>query len=200
MRSPFFLDKEPVGMLSDTECKLLFRAARMSIERAVSGSTEASREEIPQALTRKAGAFVTLLLGGELRGCIGFIEPLAPIYDTVCEAAARAATEDARSEPVRPAEATELAIEISILTPTRRLREVAEIEIGTHGLLVEYGKRRGLLLPQVAQEHGWDRGTFVRQTMHKAGLPPTMWNHPDVHLYVFSAEIYHEDSPSLQRH
>jgi len=187
-------------MLSDTDREVMFHAARLSITRALAGLPPLpAGNEVPDTLRREAGAFVTLLLARELRGCIGFIEPVASIYDTVCEAAARAATEDPRFDPVDPAEAANLAVEISVLSPMRRVSDVREIEIGTHGLLVQHGRHRGLLLPQVAAEYGWDRDTFIRQTMHKAGLSPTQWNHPDVRLYVFSADVYHQDAPSQRQ-
>jgi AmmeMemoRadiSam system protein A len=187
-------------MLSDSECEVLFRAARMSIACALTRVPPPPPGEIPESLCQKAGVFVTLFLAGELRGCIGFIEPVASIYETVCEAAVRAAIEDFRFDPVRSEEAIALALEISVLSPMRRVHDLGEIEIGKHGLLVQSDRHRGLLLPQVATEHGWDRDTFVKQTMIKAGLPPGRWNTPGIRFFVFSADIYHQDAHSPHHH
>ncbi|HMD13967.1 MAG TPA: AmmeMemoRadiSam system protein A [Bacteroidota bacterium] len=187
-------------MLSDSEKQILFDIARRSIESAVQRSREKLPAKIPPALMERYGAFVTLRIHGELRGCIGYIDGINPLCETVYDVAAKAAMEDYRFEPLTADEMTNLEIEISILSPRREIHDFHEIEIGTHGLIAELGNRRGLLLPQVAPEQGWDQETFVKQTVKKAGLPSTMWQHPDIRLFVFTAEILQQDMPANHTH
>jgi len=143
---------------------------------------------VPQALLAPRGAFVTLHRDGRLRGCIGYIEPVKPLIRTVQEVAVKAAFEDPRFPPLTEDESVQ--IEISVLTPPEQVSDISSIEVGRDGLIVELGPRRGLLLPQVATEYGWDRQTFLENTATKAGLPPDAWKHPSVRLYKFSAEIF----------
>ena len=103
-----------------------------------------------------------------------------------------AAFQDHRFQPLRPEELADLELEISVLTPMRRLDQVSEIEVGTHGLYIEQGYNRGLLLPQVATEYKWDRETFLQQTCRKAGLAPEAWKDPATRLFVFTADILSE--------
>ncbi|MGZ4816573.1 MAG: AmmeMemoRadiSam system protein A, partial [Terriglobales bacterium] len=121
-------------------------------------------------LNQPRGAFTTLYLRGELRGCVGYVLPVSPVYRAVADTARAAAFEDNRFEPVTLPEARELEIELSILSPPQPL-VAEEVEVGRHGLLISMGGRRGLLLPQVPVEHHWDRLTFLEQTCRKAGLP-----------------------------
>jgi AmmeMemoRadiSam system protein A len=141
-------------------------------------------------LTGLRGAFTTLHLEGLLRGCVGFIAPLYPLYQTVVETAQAAAFGDTRFQPVSAAEAGHLQIEISVLSPMFPIR-AEQVEVGRHGLLVSQHNHRGLLLPQVAAEHGWDRETFLSQTCVKAGLPPNAWQR-GAKLKAFTAEIFGE--------
>ena len=141
-------------------------------------------------LKEKRGAFVTLTVGGELRGCIGYPLPVKPLDETVIEMAVAAATEDSRFDPLAPDELVRLKIEISVL----RLPEPAEagrVEVGRHGLIVSKGYRRGLLLPQVPVEHGWDRETFLRHGCLKAGLPPDEWKR-GAEIETFTAQVFSE--------
>jgi AmmeMemoRadiSam system protein A len=151
-------------------------------------------------LSKPAGAFVTLRENGDLRGCIGFIDTQQSLAETVREAAARAAREDPRFTPVTPEEIAKLEIEISVLSALRRIESDREIEIGLHGLVVEAGGRRGLLLPQVALEFGWDQSTFLRQTLRKAGLPSQLKDTIEMRMYVFSAEVFDERTLSPDQH
>ncbi len=183
-------------MLTDSEKCLLLRVARSAIETAVCRRSEPPPEEFPPSLLQHGGAFVTLHLGTELRGCIGYIESVNSLVDTVCEVAAKAALEDYRFEPVMAGEIPDLTIEISVLSPLSLMRDPDEIVIGTHGLLLEHRHARGLLLPQVATEHGWDREMFLMQTARKAGLAPSMCDHPDTKIFLFTAQVFHEDVPS----
>ncbi|HSA95754.1 MAG TPA: AmmeMemoRadiSam system protein A, partial [Acidobacteriota bacterium] len=142
-------------------------------------------------LATPRGAFVTLTKRGELRGCIGFIEPVAPLGRAVIQAAIYAATEDPRFPAVRAAELKDLRFEISVLTPLREIKDAGEVKVGTHGLVVERDGQRGLLLPQVPVENHWDRVTFLEEGSLKAGLERDAWRR-GAKLFVFEAIVFHE--------
>ena len=139
-------------------------------------------------LAQPRGVFTTLYLDGQLRGCVGYIYPVESLYRTVAETARAAAFEDTRFYPVTADEVPNLKVHLSVLSPLRVIQP-DEVEIGRHGLLVSMGGRRGLLLPQVATEHGWDRETFLEQTCYKAGLPATAWK-MGATLEAFTAETF----------
>jgi AmmeMemoRadiSam system protein A len=143
------------------------------------------------ALDLRRGAFVSVHCGRALRGCLGRLEPDWPLHRVVVHLAEAVADSDPRFEPVAAEELPDLEIEISILTPEREVTHVDEIVVGRHGLIVEQGGRRGLLLPQVAVEHQWSRETFLDHTCLKAGLPPTAWRH-GVRMFVFEAQVLGE--------
>lgn len=151
----------------------------------------------PELRVRR-GAFVSLHKGGELRGCIGQITADRELYKIVQQCAVSAATEDVRFPPVRAEELADLTLEVSVLTPFRRIRDVKEIEVGKHGLWITRGSRRGLLLPQVATEYSWDRDTFLTHTCRKAGLPPDAWHDPLTQIHVFEAQVFKEEEPQRQ--
>jgi AmmeMemoRadiSam system protein A len=144
-------------------------------------------------LARRAGAFVTLQSEGALRGCIGHVEPDRVLVDVVVSCAISAASSDPRFPPVTVQELERLVIEISVLGGLEVVQSLGEIEIGEHGLLVESGHRRGLLLPQVAPEWGWDAATFVANTCLKAGLRADAWTAPGTRLFRFEAEVFGEE-------
>lgn len=144
------------------------------------------------ALAEPRGAFVTLKRRGKLRGCVGQPMPLDSLANTVAACAALAAREDTRFPPVPPGEIAELTIEISVLSPMKPIPP-REIEIGRHGLWIEAGRRRGLLLPQVAVEHGFTRERFLAETCAKAGLPADAWQAPGARISGFTAEIFSEE-------
>ena len=138
------------------------------------------------------GAFVTLTTrSGDLRGCIGTILPAGPLDDTVARMAVAAALEDPRFPPVALDEFSGLRIEISALTVPEPA-DAKRVEVGRHGLIVTRGSRKGLLLPQVASEWGWDRVQFLGQTCRKAGLPPEAWREPGTLVEWFEAEVWGE--------
>lgn len=138
------------------------------------------------------GAFVSLHTpSGDLRGCIGTILPVGPLHETVSRMAVAAAVEDPRFLPVTLPELTNLAIEISALTVPEPA-DAEHVEVGRHGLIVTRGPRKGLLLPQVATEWGWDRLEFLDQTCRKAGLPAGAWREPGTRLEWFEAEVWGE--------
>ncbi len=181
-------------MLSKSEKQFLLEVARASAGAAVRNETAPRRGECPPAALQPSGAFVTLREKGELRGCIGYIEAIKSMVDAVRDVAAKAATQDPRFAPVSPEELQEIEIEISVISPMKKIKGVDEIEVGKHGLLLERGMSRGLLLPQVATEYGWDRETFLNQTARKAGLEPTAWKKPGTTISIFTAEIFDESS------
>lgn len=179
-------------MLTRNERKELLAIAREAAVRAV--RHQEWRIDAPRgALEKPGGAFVTLRKHGELRGCIGYIESKEPLAEVVAEVAVKAALEDPRFPPVTEDELAEIAVEVSVLSPMRRVAEIEEIRVGEHGLLLERGWNRGLLLPQVASEYHWDRKQFLEQTARKAGLPADAWRDPQTKLFCFSAEVFDEE-------
>jgi AmmeMemoRadiSam system protein A len=138
-----------------------------------------------------SGAFVTLRVGKDLRGCIGYPESDLPLTEVVERCAVSAATSDPRFPAVSVPEWPDVEIEISVLGPIEPVTDMSEIEIGRHGLIAELGRRRGLLLPQVATEWGWDRVEFVAHTCAKAGLPKDAWRQ-GAKLYKFEADVFGE--------
>ena len=152
--------------------------------------------DCPSIAPEPRGAFVTLKRpGGALRGCIGIILPSAPLDETVARMAVSAAVEDPRFPPVSLSELRSLSIEISALTVPQPVPTVEAIEVGRHGLIVSRGGRKGLLLPQVPLEWGWDRQTFLEQTCLKAGLPRGAWREPGTRIEWFEAEVWGEGVP-----
>jgi AmmeMemoRadiSam system protein A len=169
------------------ERALLLKVAHESIQSALE-RREISLTPPSPHLAEPRGAFTTIYLHGLLRGCVGYVLPITPIYRTVAETARAAAFEDARFSPVTLAEAPALEVSLSILSPLK-ITKPEEVEIGSHGLVVSDGGRRGLLLPQVPVEHGWDRVTFIEQTCRKAGLPLDAWQ-KGATLEAFTAEVF----------
>jgi len=178
--------------LNDAQKDRLLELARTALEEAVRSGKVPEMAESEEALETPCGAFVTLTRRGRLRGCIGHIEAARPLYATVRECARAAALYDPRFEPVTPAELSSLHIEISILSP---LVDIAaqEVEVGRHGLLISRGGRRGLLLPQVAEEWNWNREQFLQETCLKAGLPADAWQH-GARIQAFTAQILKDPS------
>lgn len=187
------------AMLTRPERREVIRSAREAIGNALqekSPRKTRARRSVPSGegrLAEPGGAFVTLRLGIELRGCIGYIESDLPLIEVVKEVAIKAAFEDPRFPPLSYPEFDRISLEVSILSPLRRIVDVAEILVGRDGLVLERGDRRGLLLPQVAVEYHWDREAFLENTSRKANLPLDAWKDPDTRVYAFSAEIVKED-------
>lgn len=170
----------------------LLKLARDTIAQYVA---ERTRPPLPQAngiLGEPCGAFVTIHKKGALRGCIGNMVGRGPLVELVQEMAIAAATQDPRFHPVAPDELLDIDIEISVLSPMRKITDVREIVVGKHGILMSRGMHHGVLLPQVATEYGWDRETFLRHTCMKAGLPTEAWRDPDVTIEIFSAQVFGE--------
>jgi AmmeMemoRadiSam system protein A len=179
--------------LTASEREELLRIARESLARHFAGKPGVSPPRTG-ALGEPRGAFVTLHRreDHELRGCIGSMVANRPLAETVARMAVVAATEDRRFAPVTADELPELAIEISALGLMRPIR-AEDVEVGRHGLLIGYGGQRGVLLPQVPLEHGWDRERFLDHTCLKAGLPVGTWRRPGVELLAFTAEVFGEE-------
>ena len=186
---------EDVGVdlgLTAEEKRYLLDLARRTIQARVHGNPLEYQKPESQTLQEERGAFVTLHKHGQLRGCIGYIEGIKPLYLTIIDMAEAAAFNDPRFPPVQADEVDDLDIEISVLTPLRRVEDIREIEVGKHGILLRRGIYQGLLLPQVATEYGWDRETFLDQTCLKAGMPPGCWKDSETEIYIFSADIFSE--------
>ena len=182
---------EQAGMnLSTADKQLLLQVARDSIAAQLTGKPATPVQTSSPVLQEPRGAFVSLHRQGQLRGCIGYIEAVKPLLETVREMSPAAAFQDPRFRPLRAEELADLEIEISVLTPLRLIQSTDEIEVGEHGLYIVRGLNRGLLLPQVATQYHWDRLTFLEQTCNKAGLPPDAWKDPNTQIYIFKAEIF----------
>ena len=178
--------------------RALLVQARRAIAARVNGAPPPALDD-PDLPPIEAGAFVTIEKGGELRGCIGSLETDQPVGEVVTRVAAAAATEDPRFPPVRPGELGLIDLEVSVLGPLESVEppDPSRVVVGRHGLVVEQGLRRGLLLPQVAVEWQWDADTFLEQTCVKAGLPRDAWR-TGARVFRFVAEVFGErDEPSV---
>lgn len=179
--------------LSGEEQRQLLAIARKSVESIVKENKPyVLPENLPASLLQDRGAFVTIKKDGELRGCVGYTEPVKSLVLTVRDVAAHAALRDPRFPPVAVAELPKLKYEVSVLSPMRRVSDVNQIKVGTHGLMIVTSSARGLLLPQVAEEFGWDRNTLLDQTAIKAGLPAGAWRDQGADLFMFTAVIFGE--------
>ena len=177
-------------MLTDGQKRALLLIARRAVEAEV--TTGQVVVYVPlDTLPAAQGAFVTIKRRGELRGCLGTLECRASLDEEVRRCAAQAASEDPRFAPVTASELAELSIEVSVLGPIEPIdpHDPSAIGIGQHGLVVEQARRRGLLLPQVATEWGWDVAEFLAQTCVKAGLPRDAWRN-GARVYRFAAEVF----------
>ncbi|HBG07743.1 MAG: AMMECR1 domain-containing protein [Geobacteraceae bacterium GWC2_58_44] len=181
--------------LNSKDRKLLLELAREAITSAVlTGPLPASEVTAAELLGRQ-GCFVTIKLNGTLRGCIGNFHSEKPLYQLVQEMAVSAATRDPRFYPMKEEDLDGFELEISVLSPLTKISGPEEVVVGTHGLYLEKNFSRGVLLPQVAVEQGWSREVFLNQTALKAGLKRDDWKE-GADLYVFTAQVFGEDSPS----
>jgi len=170
--------------------ELLILTRRFLLDFLLTGRKNIHTSENPELQTR-SGVFVTLHYRKKLRGCIGILTAPGPLFETIQECAASAATADPRFTPIAPSELEEMAIEISVLSPPELLKDLNQIDVGVHGLIISQHGRRGLLLPQVATEYHWDRETFLAQTCRKAGLPLDAWQ-KGAEIMVFTAFVFAE--------
>ena len=174
--------------LSEGDRRRLLYIARESVRRAVWGEPPLGTSGEAASLQRLSAVFVTLRRNGRLRGCIGSIGARETMAGAVASSAASAALRDPRFAPVDREELDSIDLHISVLAPFRLLVDPLSVEVGREGLLVDRGTRRGLLLPQVAPEQGWDAATFLAQTCRKAGLELDAWRDPETAVYAFTAE------------
>jgi AmmeMemoRadiSam system protein A len=179
--------------ISEDSRLVLLRAARESI-RSVFGDAQIPDPDYTKCpeLKKHIGAFVTLTINGELRGCIGYIIAQQPLFDVVCEAAKQAAFSDPRFPSLQEKELDSIQIEVSVLSDFTPIKTYEEIVIGKHGMLLEEGGR-GLLLPQVAVEHKMNREEFLSAVCRKAGLYSEYWKERQLNIKVFTAEIFAEE-------
>lgn len=177
-------------MLDDTDKAILLKLARATLEAYFANEATPTFQTSRTALLEQKGAFVSLHRGDELRGCIGQLYPDRELFKIVQHCVLSAALEDTRFVPVIQEELSDLSIEISVLTPFRRVRNVEEIEVGRHGLYIVRGGFRGLLLPQVATQYHWDRTKFLEHTCMKSGLPESAWRDPHTVIHTFEAEVF----------
>lgn len=178
-------------MISEGDQTLLLSVARQALEARV------ARLRPPEVvcvgpLALRCGAFVSVHIGEELRGCLGRVTADSPLGRTLVHLGGAVADSDPRFAPVTSAELPRLHVEISLLTPERPVATIDDIEVGRHGLIVEHGGARGLLLPQVATEHNWDRESFLEHTCVKAGLPRDAWRN-GARFHVFEAHVFSEN-------
>ena len=190
----FVFTRRP-GTLSDEARHELLRLARETATAYINGEKPPAvgADRLSADVRADGACFVTLQNHGALRGCIGNMEARGPLYQAVIHNAVEACR-DYRftNNPVTAEELNEIDVEISYLTPMKRVGDVNEIIIGRHGLLITLGRRRGVLLPQVAYERGWTREEFLRQVCRKAGLPPDAWKRSDAILQSCEAEVFGE--------
>ncbi len=178
--------------LTDHDRQFLLELARSAIAARLEGRAPPRPAVVKGPLTEACGAFVTLTIDGLLRGCIGHVVGVEPLWVSVRSNAVAAAFRDPRFVPLDLGELHRIAIEISVLSPLEPLARPEDIEVGRDGLLIERGSARGLLLPQVAVSNGWDRVTFLDQTCRKAGLEPGCWRDPASRLFTFTVESFEE--------
>ena len=176
----------PLAEFSREERRILLDVAHQSILSAFSGG--APEAAFSPHLSDPRGVFTTLYLDGDLRGCVGYAMPIAPLFRAVFETARAAAFEDSRFLPVTEEEAPRLEVSLSVLSRLFPI-QAEEVEVGRHGLVISLGVRRGLLLPQVPVEYAWNRETFLEQTCRKAGLPFDAWR-KGATLEAFTAEVF----------
>lgn len=185
----------PDPEFSLAERRILLRIAHESI---LSAFADQALPDVPPSprLADPRGVFTTLYLRGDLRGCVGYAKPVAPLYRAVAETARAAAFEDTRFWPVTEEEARQLQVSLSVLSPLSPIHP-DEVEVGRHGLVISLRSNRGLLLPQVPVECAWDRETFLEQTCRKAGLRPDAWR-TGATLEAFTAEVFGDRDVSAE--
>ncbi|HPR65053.1 MAG TPA: AmmeMemoRadiSam system protein B [Thermoanaerobaculia bacterium] len=185
------------GSLDAGEKEVLLRLARATLEARLlgSGSLSDALLAVPSTghLREIAGAFVTLNKDGNLRGCIGYIEGIKPLYQAVVDNAISASSRDYRFHPVKADELKDISVEVSVLSPLKPVDSWSEIKLGTHGVILQKGGRRAVFLPQVATETGWSLEEFLSHLAQKAGLPGDAWRE-GAEFEVFTAEVFHEGS------
>lgn len=185
---------------TNEEKRQLIKIARISIEAELRGeikTTQTNVKEFP-LLNSKCGAFVTLTISKQLRGCIGYITSDLPLIETIQEAAFGAAFRDPRFDPLTKTEYEQVELEISVLSEPFPMKSYDEIEIGKHGLILEEHGRRGLLLPQVPIEHGMNREQFLDAICRKTGILQELWRNKVLNISLFTATVFSEKELELE--
>ena len=177
--------------LTTAQQRELLQLARHAIAAHIAG-LPLPATDLPELNQVHAGAFVSLHIGEQLRGCIGYVDEARPLPEALRETAIAAASRDPRFAPLAVEELAQVEIEISILSPLRKIESPAEISLGQHGAMIKLGLHHGLLLPQVALHHDWDVETFLAHVCYKAGLPAEAWKDPDAMIFIFAAEVFSE--------
>ncbi|MBW1678735.1 MAG: AmmeMemoRadiSam system protein B, partial [Deltaproteobacteria bacterium] len=176
--------------LKEYEKKLLHRIVKETIRSRLEEKPPPDLKVDSRTLKERRGAFVSIHQAGTLRGCIGHIKGDRPLHETIKEMSIAAAFEDPRFPPLTREEFGQVDIEISVLTPLKKITDIDEIEVDKHGIYMIKGVYSGILLPQVATEYGWDRTTFLEHTCTKAGLHKDAWKEKDTEVYIFSADVF----------
>ncbi len=172
--------------------KTLLKIARESINNAVYDKKTPEYKINDKVLNANCGAFVTLHIKGNLRGCIGNITSEIPLWETIRNMAVESALRDPRFYPLTPGELNEADIEISVLSPLKKIKDTGEIKVGKHGLFIKKGFYQGLLLPQVATDYKWNSTQFLEQTCYKAGLNKNCYREETTEIFIFSAVVFGE--------
>jgi AmmeMemoRadiSam system protein A len=178
-------------LLTMKEQKELLKIARETIVDYVSNRKVPAIDTTAPGLNLHSGCFVTIKQQGDLRGCIGNFVSDQPLYQLVQEMAVSAATRDPRFYPMKKDDLADFSLDISVLSPLKQAASVEEIQVGVHGIYIVKGSYRGVLLPQVATEYGWNREQFLQHTCIKAGLPENAWQ-GECEIYIFSAQVFGE--------
>ena len=184
-------------VISEEGQKRLLSIARQTLEATIREEPVPEFEETSEELVAPRGLFVTLTKKGRLRGCLGHFTSDRPLYEMVSETAVASATDDPRfvHQQITPDELAEVEIEISVLSPMRRIDDPLSIELGTHGIYIKKGWRSGTFLPQVATEHNMTKEEFLSSCCsHKAGMAPDAWKDKDTEVYVYTAQVFHEET------
>ncbi|UCE42223.1 MAG: AmmeMemoRadiSam system protein A [Candidatus Aminicenantes bacterium] len=171
--------------------KSLLRLARLAITLYLKEGSTPAMETDDATFRIKRGAFVTLKVKDQLRGCIGYPTPHKPLFETIIDVAVSAATKDFRFPSLEQKELNDTKIEISVLSQPKLIKDIAEIEVGKHGIIITKGPHKGLLLPQVPIEWGWDRETFLSHGCMKAGIEEDAWK-KDTQIEIFTAQVFSE--------
>ena len=191
--------KEESSDLTEQEQKSLLRIARTTLESHIRTGKTPEVKPLTPKLVEKRGAFVTLQEHGELRGCIGYVEAVKPLYQAVSDMAVAASTEDSRFPPVRVEELDSIEIEITVLSPLRPVPSPDSVIVGKHGVVIKKAGHGAVFLPQVPVEQGWNRETYLSELCRKALLPRDAWKSPDAKLYVFTGQVFGEKELGRQQ-
>lgn len=183
--------------LTEDDKEILLHIARAKIEAVIEGEPMPSIMRDSMELQKHSGAFVSVYLDGSLRGCIGHIKTEKPLHETVEDVARLAVTGDMRFRPIRPAHLHDITIEVSVLSPVEPLEDLNDFVLGHNGLIVEKDGKTGLLLPQVATAHGFDKKKFIEETCLKAGLEKDSYLDTDIKLYTFTAEVFKSEPQEI---